>query len=187
MSMDSTLSITNSTDKRLYEYTDEELWSLLESRERNIQEVPKSSCANAVESPPWFSYELTNGVIYIKLRGGNSEDSSPADLHLPLKDYQWFTMELWDYREITEEMKAASKMENITYKMPDGSDFFITFNVKVWPHLAIDPRGDERFKAQEWAKLFKRDAMGYIAHVTPSTSGGIVRYCDKISDLKVFW
>ena len=182
----------SSTDKRLYDYTDEEIWALLESRGRKINKVESNPnpCVNVVESKPWFSYHLTNGVIYFVLKGGNDEESCPANLDLPLKYYQWLSVELWDYREMTPDMVEAGEPSEIKWQMPGFPEYHITLNFQVWPHIIIDPHTDERFKDQEWTKYFVRSSLGSfgcVARVSPTVFAEIVRFCDKISNFKAFW
>lgn len=186
MSTDSTLSTTNSTAKRLREYTNEEVWTLLESRERNVHQTNETGTGQIV-NPPWWSYVLTNGVFYFCINGGNENNSIPASLDLPLKDYELLTLEIWDYREMSDEMKGAEGPSNTSFKMPDGSDFFINLQFHAWPHKTIDPRSDDRFRDQEWASKFNLCNLTAEAHLSPATIGEIIRFCDKISGLKAFW
>lgn len=182
MSTDSTPSTTNSTAKRLYEFSNDELLGLLETR-RRFKETPASYDEDVLTSKPWWTCELTNGVIYVHLTGGNEDLSEPSDLEIPLKDYKWFTVELWDHREVENDVAPS----DVKWQMPGFPEFHIKIEYIVWPHIAIDPRYDERFKEQSWAKDFNQGYMGYNASVTPATLGEIVRFCDKISGLKAFW
>jgi hypothetical protein len=97
MSTDSTPSTTNSTAKRLREYINEDIWTLFESKERKIRQVQETSTGQ-ITSPPWWIFDLTNGVFLFHVSGGNPELSNPPELQLPFQDYEWLTLELWDYR-----------------------------------------------------------------------------------------
>jgi hypothetical protein len=155
--------------KRLREYTDEEIWAIFESKEREIRQFQENGEGQIVSPPRWIS-NLTNGVFLFHVSGGNEE----------------LTLEVWDYIESTEETLIASEPTIIKYQSGSG-DFEIKMNIHVWPHRAIAPSKDDRFKDQIWASKFKLGTMGYKAQVSPQEFAEIIRYCDQISGLKAFW
>jgi len=63
------------------------------------------------------------------------------------------------------------------------------FNVRCFPHIAIDPNTDPQFKTQPWSKYFRRHVTGkgYRADVDLHTVCEILRYCDRMARLKMFW
>lgn len=188
MTTDSTPSTTSLKDKRLYEYTNEDIYALLEGKARKLHNnEPRENSNDVIENPPYWSYHLTNKVFYMILSGGSEGISEPSDLNLPLKSYKSFSLELWDYVEKSEEMKAVEGPTDQNFVIPGLGDFWIKINYHVWPHKQVDPRNDERFKQFEWANEFDRGAMTYSAWLPASTIFDIIRYCDKISGMKAFW
>ena len=189
MSTDSTPSMKSLKDKKVYEWTDDELFASIECLERlvNKPDGDPNPCVSSIESPTSFSYHFTNKVFYFILKGGNEQCSDPPDMDLHLQDYKFFRVELWDYRELSEEMKQAEVPTDFKFQMPGFPEFNIKIEYKVWSHQAIDPRGDERFKDQPWAKEFNPAQMGYDALVSPAVFADMVRFCYKISGLKAFW
>lgn len=175
-------------DKRLYEYSDGEIYSLLEAKGRQLyNNEPRENANDVIDNPPYWSYHLTNKVFYFILTGGVEGLSEPPDLLCPLHKYSSFTVDLYDYAEKSEEMKAAEGPFDHKYVFPGMGDFWVKLDFRVWPHRKIYPSRDDRFKDLEWAKSFKQYSTTHSATLPANTIFDIIRYCDKISGLKAFW
>jgi hypothetical protein len=128
-------------------------------------------------------------LFYIAVKAGEDNTSDPAEVLDSLLKYQKVAIELyfWQPMPPPEDLKmdditfdgTNEKGEKVTYKF--------TFDVRCFPHRAIDVLSYEHFKDQPWAKEFHRGTIGYIAKVDLATVCNIVRYCDKIGRLKMFW
>lgn len=68
-----------------------------------------------------------------------------------------------------------------------GLDITISLDVQVFPHTAIYPQDDVRFKGQPWVhKINKRYGLGCSGVVSLDELCDIIRYCLKLTNLKVF-
>jgi hypothetical protein len=190
MNMDSASSTKSLTDKRLKEYTDEDIWSLFTTKPARITGTHGGE--EAINTPQQWQRSLTNGTFLIDLEGGLDGHSVPEDMDLKPQDYEKITIQLWDYNAIkSEDVVKAETTEELHYEFPElDQEFFIKCQFHVWPHTSIDPRDDERFsqlKQFDWLGLFKYTTMNYQALLSPAICCEIIRFCDKISGLKAFW
>lgn len=133
----------------------------------------------------YFCFTIDNGVFHIHVTGGRSAGiSEPDDMLANLIDYKKISIEIWDHKEVP---PGDFSMEPLIVPADAiGNNYpayTFTFNVRVFPHEPVAVRYDERFKSQKWSKEFK----GSKALVSPKTVCDILKYCEKISLLKVFW
>jgi hypothetical protein len=174
------------TDKKLRQYTNEDIWQLLAAKDPKVIDVPAGE--GAVATPSHWIYSLTNGVIMIDLLGGDTY-SQPDTLDRLPQNYDKITIKLWDYREATQEELDLCKNDTpLHYKIP-GTDqeFFINIQWNLFPHTGINPMDDDRFKHMPWASDFKYHTMTAEALLPPALCCDIIRFCDQISGLKAFW
>src|SRR5271154_1647574 len=124
MNTDLTPSTKSLTDKRLREYTNEDIWDLLAAKSPKIIGAPE--LPGAVASPEYWVYSITNGTLMIDLLGGDTY-SVPSTLGLDPQEYDGLTIKLWDYREPTEEQIALTKDDtSLHLNFPElGGEFFI--------------------------------------------------------------
>jgi hypothetical protein len=125
--------------------------------------------------------------IYVKAAHSNSQPNAKLE---HLEDYQKVSIELYHYKELppTEE----TRMDPIEFESKDEEGnikvYKFEFDVKVFPHLTIDPTREEPFKSQPWAQSFERGRfVNYTALLPWRDVCDVIRYCDKISRLKLFW
>jgi hypothetical protein len=148
--------------------SDEELLNILEKAKEPVFEELRTIV---------FTF---GNVFYIWM----SADGPPGAEKLT--DITDFAIEIYHWRPMPP--AADMTMDPIEFDTPEKKYKF-EFDVKVFPHIAIDPRKEEHFKDQPWAKLFgKTNGFGYGAKsLDPHTFCDIVRYCYKLSKLRAFW
>ena len=114
-----------------------------------------------------------------------TEDNPPEKLE-KLSDYKTLGIELYYYKPMPP--KEELQMDPIEFE-GNGKKYRFEFNVRCFPHISIDPTNDPQFNTQVWSKKFQRHVtgMGYRADVDPHTFCEILRYCDKMARLKMFW
>lgn len=131
-----------------------------------------------------FSFSI-GGVFFVQVFAGEDSSSDPAEVLESLVDYKGLGVELYYQKPMPP--KEELRMEPIEIDTGDKVYKF-EFNVSCFPHIAIDPSSDVQFKTQPWAKGFHRGSfIGYRAKVDTHTLCEILRYCDKMSRLKMFW
>jgi hypothetical protein len=146
---------------------------------KNIQKIGSSG------TDQYFLYVIDNGTFHIHVLGGEIGFSVPDEMLENLSDYKLVTVKIWDHKEYTLEDKTLDdSLESIMF--PGGilnPSLNISFNRNVFSHVSIDIKNDVRFIGQIWTKDFSNNT----SHVSVDILCDIVRYCNKISDLKAFW
>jgi hypothetical protein len=97
-----------------------------------------------------------------------------------IKNCKAVMVELYDHGEMPDPE---------TLKMPplEINGMTITFDVRCFPHTAIRPTRDMRFKDRPWAKHFTLNGpMSAVGACTLAELCDIVRYCVRLPGLKVF-
>lgn len=154
----------------LSQLTDEELLAMIKSHGPISEDSP-------------LTYHGTIGsVFYVTLYAGDN----PTEELDSLNDYHSLGLELYYYRPPPP--KEETHMDPVELDF-DGKKYRFEFNVSVFPHITINPSTDEQFKSQPWADTFRRHVtgFGYRADVSPHTVCEILRYCDRMARLKMFW
>lgn len=135
-----------------------------------------------------FGFSI-NKTFFVYVRAGK-DSSIPERVLEHLGDYSKVTIELYHYKDPPP--IEETHMDPIEFECPepDGNIkvYRFEFDVHVFPHIGINPNEEEPFKNQSWAKQFQRGGfIGYTALLPVKEVCNIIRYCDKISRLKLFW
>jgi hypothetical protein len=130
-----------------------------------------------------------NKTFFIYVKAGPNL-SVPEDKLEHLKDYKKVSIELYHYKDPPP--IEETHMDPIEFKatQTDGTIkiYRFEFDLKVFPHHTIDPKREEPFKSQPWAESFNRGSYINFGAMLPWRDiCDIIRYCDKISRLKLFW
>lgn len=160
--------------------------SLSKATDEQILQMIESHGPASPDNP--LAYHGTIGdTFYISIYAGkdNPAPGMPEVLE-HLIDYETLGIELYYYRPPPP--KEETHMDPLEMEF-DGKKYRFEFNVTVFPHLSIDPNHDTQFKSQPWAKKFRRHitGMGYRADVSLHMVCEILRYCDRMARLKMFW
>lgn len=128
-------------------------------------------------------------LFLIQVLAGFDGTSEPADFVDSFLQYEKLSIKLffWQPMPPLEEIAMADMTFPVT--QPDGTvqNVTVKFDVHCFPHTAIEPGRHEAFKDQPWAKDFRYGTIGYITKVDKATICAIIRHCDKISRLTMFW
>lgn len=128
-------------------------------------------------------------LFFIQVLAGMDGTSDPADLVDSFLKYDKLTLKLffWQPQPPPEELT----MNDLTFPItqPDGTvqNVTIKFDVRCFPHTPLEPSRHEVFKDQPWAKDFRFATIGYSTKVDKATICAILRHCDKVSRLTMFW
>lgn len=135
-----------------------------------------------------FAFSL-NKTFFIMVKAGMDGTSEPADILEHLTDYKEMTIELYHHRDPPPpEMLQMDPIEFEAEKDGQKIVYKFEFDVQCFPHLMIDPKSEEPFKNQPWAEGFRRGRfVNAPGRFDVHTLCEIIRYCDKISRLKMFW
>lgn len=146
----------------------------------------------AVEDSPNAYHSTLGNTFYVVVHAG--EDSpkrgkpptaKPPEKLAHLSDYQELQIELYYLKPMPP--KEELKMDPIEFEF-DDKKYKFEFDLKCFPHIAINPINNNQFKSQPWAQGFQSGpALGYSKKVDPHTLCDILRYCDRMARLKLFW
>lgn len=135
-----------------------------------------------------FGFSI-NKTFFIYVRAG-ARLSHPDSMLENIADYQKVSTELYHYKDPPPIEETHMDPIEFETKEPDGTIkvYRFEFDVKFFPHVCINPQMEEPFKNQPWAKQFQRGSfVNYVAMLPWKDVCDIIRYCDKISRLKLFW
>jgi hypothetical protein len=130
----------------------------------------------------YFEYILSIGEkneFQVRLKGGQLGNSEPEEM----------LSELADYTKINIQIFESSRGES---KSLDNLDV----RLDVWRKRAspVYPSMDDRFSGQPWAQnwdiaksLVGKSSMVSYLMASPDTICDIIRYCQRLVGLKVFW
>lgn len=159
--------------------------SLSNATDEQILQVIEDAGSSGTDQLLTFTGTIADTFL-VQVFAGEDNSSDPGEILEHLKDYKLVGVELYYYRP--QPPKEELQMDPIEFDLPDGTKYKFVFDVHCFPHLAIDPANDQQFKGQPWATGFHRGAaFGYRKKVDPHTLCNILRYCDKMSRLKMFW
>jgi hypothetical protein len=139
------------------------------------------------ESNPLNFVGTIGNTFYISIYAGEDNPAPGAPETLDrLTDYKTLGIELYYFQPMPP--KEELKMDPIEFKTEDKVYRF-EFDVSCFPHISINPANDPQFKTQSWSQRFRRHitGVGYRADVDLHTLCEILRYCDRMARLKMFW
>lgn len=130
-----------------------------------------------------LTYIFTIGdTFYIQVKGGSQELPRQGN---GLRDCPIIRIALYYLKPYP--VPSELKMAPIELDTPEVKYKF-EIDMRCFPHIGIDPRNDMQFKSQPWAERFYRgNGFGYEAEVDRAILCSILRYCDQMARLKVFW
>jgi len=159
--------------------------SLNSATDEQILQVIEESGSSGKDKLLTFTGSVGDTFV-VQIFAGESNSSDPGEILEHLIDYKLLAIELYYLRPAPS--KDELTMEPIEFEAADGKKYRFEFDVHCWPHIAIDPANDLQFKSQAWATGFHRGtAFGYRKKVDPHTLCDILRYCDRMARLKMFW
>jgi hypothetical protein len=159
--------------------------SLTTATDEQILQVIEESGSSGTDNQLTFTGNVGNTFV-VQIFAGLDGSSDPQEMLEHLIDYKLIGIELYYMRPSPS--KDELTMEPVEFEGPDGKKYRFEFDVHCWPHIAIDPANDQQFKSQSWAIGFHRGAaFGYRKKVDPHTLCDILRYCDRMARLKMFW
>ncbi len=134
-----------------------------------------------------FGFSI-NKTFFIYVRAGKRL-SHPEEIFDNIADYKKVSIELYHYKDPPPIEETHMDPIEFAAPEPDGTTkvYRFVFDVHVFPHISINPPREEPFKSQAWAQSFQRASFGYVATLPWHDVCDIIRYCDKISRLKLFW
>lgn len=126
----------------------------------------------------WSVAFATDG-FYIKLSGGEETKSDPPSCLEYIHQYKLIVVELYDRREV----ETPTQWDPLTV-----AGYTINFKVKVFPHRAISPYRDKRFKDQPWAHKFivSTDTFAESAVLSLEEFNDVLNYLIRLDALAVF-
>lgn len=134
------------------------------------------------DSPLTYHGTIAN-TFYVTIYAGK-ENPAPGlpEVLEHLTDYPKLGIELYYW-------KPQPPKEEIEMPPIEIGGYRFIFNTRCFPHIAIDPSNDPQFKDQSWSKHFRRHVtgVGYRADLDIHTVCNILRYCDRMARLKMFW
>jgi hypothetical protein len=161
----------------------------------SIQSVGPQPMDSYEESSKYLFYNFSIGkTFYISIHAGFAL-SVPEDILENLADYEKVSIRLYHYKEPPPIEDTHMDPMEFSFQNPDGTTqlYKFSFNVRVFPHIKIDPSREEPFKHQPWAESFSRSLTRNLNFADDATIlpwrdvCDVIRYCDKISRLKMFW
>lgn len=159
--------------------------SLTKATDEQILQVIEDAGSSGTDQLLTFAGSIAD-TFMVMVYAGEDNSSDPGEILPHLSEYQKVGVELYYYRH--QPPKEELKMDPMEFTTPDGKKYKFEFDVSCFPHIAIDPSRDQQFKTQPWAQGFhKGRAFGYRKKVDPHTLCDILRYCDKMARLKMFW
>ena len=140
----------------------------------------------------YFHYTFNIGsesIFQIQIKGGELGNSEPCEILESLSDYETFNIQIWQNHNTNKEDLPSSEPIEIS----GGGSYYVSTAWKTLPS-PVFPQTDERFTSQPWAKKFQIAKTAFNIHgatsylmATPDEACDIIRYCSKITELKVFW
>ena len=159
--------------------------SLTKATDEQILQVIEEAGSSGTDQLLTFTGSIADTFV-VQVFGGEDGSSDPAEILEHLIDYKLLGLELYYLKPAPPKEELA--MDPIEFTDAEGKTYRFEFDVSCWPHQAIDPSNDQQFKSQPWAQGFHRGtAFGYRKKVDPHTLCEILRYCDKMARLKMFW
>lgn len=159
--------------------------SLTTATDEQILQVIEEHGSSGTGRLHTFTGNVGNTFV-VQVFAGEETSSDPAEILEHLIDYKLVGLELYYLRPSPS--KEELTMDPVEFEGADGKKYRFEFDVHCWPHIAIDPANDPQFKGQPWATDFRRGAaFGYRKKVDPHTLCDILRYCDRMARLKMFW
>jgi hypothetical protein len=159
--------------------------SLLKATDNQILDTLETIDHSVTEDT--LTYIFTIGeTFYIQVKGGSQELPRQGN---GLRDCPVIKIALYYLKPypIPTELTVYGETESFEVETPETTYKF-DFEWKYFPHIGIDPKNDAQFKSQPWAdKFFRGNGFGYEAEVDRVTLCNILRYCDQMARLKVFW
>lgn len=156
--------------------------------EQIIRSVESIGNQAATDGKLLYGFSI-NKTFFIQIEGGEGFSYPPKVLE-DLSKYEKLTIELYHYKDPPPIEETHMDPIEFSYTEDDGTVkvYRFEFDVQVFPHICIDPKTEEPFKNQPWAGSFQRgNFVNYSAMLPWRDLCDVIRYCDKISRLKLFW
>jgi hypothetical protein len=150
------------------------------------------SIGSSTDSSQALSFNFSiNKTFFIMIKAGEGS-SVPSDIKeaSELANFKKVSIELFHYKDPPPIEETHMDPIEFSTTEPDGSIkiYRFEFDVKFFPHIAIDSMAEEPFKNQPWSGSFQRgNFVNRVAMLPWRDICDIIRYCDKISRLKLFW
>lgn len=125
-------------------------------------------------------------ILQIQIKGGQLGGSEPDDMLENLSDYETFNIQIWQNHSMNKDLPKSQEISGNGF-------YYISSDVTPIPN-PVFPYSDDRFASQPWAKKFqlaktKAHIHGVTSYLmaTPDEACDIIRFCSKLSSLKVYW
>lgn len=159
--------------------------SMSKATDEMILQVIEEAGSSGTDQLLTFTGSIADTFV-VQVFAGEDNSSDPGEILEHLIQYKLVGIELYYWKPMPP--PSDLKMDPVEFEGPDGKKYRFEFDLHCWPHIAIDPPNDPQFKTQSWAQGFRRgNAFGYRKKVDPHTLCDILRYCDRMARLKMFW
>lgn len=152
----------------------------------NISQFSDAQIIDWIESARNYSdgnelnYELSINEVFVV-----QVSVAAKEIIEHLRDNEKIAIRLFYYKDPPPIEETQIDPMEFEYVESNGNikKYKVEFDINIFPHITIFPKNEEHFKSQSWSKSF----INNLAVLQWHDICDIIRYCDKISKLKLFW